>query len=116
VPKSDERRQPPYSASDMPGGMRLPREVRHLRDLLRQRWELTPLGRRALAEAGERTAGREQVPPYPANLVRCCWCEREIGACDRAIPAADDRLMHDTPECRGEFERFIYGDANTEGS
>jgi hypothetical protein len=107
VPKSDERRQPPYSAPDAPGGSRRPRAARHLIHLLRQRWELTPLGCRALTQARE----RQEARAGEASTPRCCWCEREIRPGDAVIPAtADDRLMHYAPECRGEFERFVYGE------
>jgi hypothetical protein len=89
--------------------MRLPGEVQQSMHPLRQRWEITPLGRRALEEARERLRAHAGVPADPVRPVRCCWCERDIRPGDAVIPAADDRLMHDTPECRGEFERFVYG-------
>jgi hypothetical protein len=110
VPESDERQE--RRAPDAPAARRarrLPRDVRQLMQLMREHWELTPLGRRALEEARGRTPERDQVSADPWGPVRCCWCEREIRPGDVVVPAADDRLMHDAPACRGEFERFIDG-------
>ncbi len=119
---SDERRRARYSALSARRRTRLSRELRALKHLLRQRWELTPLGRRALKEAGERAHGREQVAapahrsrPARSRPARCCWCEKVIRPSDAVIPVAipvvdDDHLMHDAPECRGEFERFVHGE------
>ena len=68
-------------------------------------YELTPLGRAALAV--DAAALRR---PRRADAERCAWCGRPIGPDDPALEMASYRL-HDgypAPDCREAFDAFVH--------